>query len=100
MFREKARVRWTGPYKITKIEGKQAVIDRNGTEVQHSISQLKPYVRDSEEHAELHCSVLHSVLFQFKSDNDDLHDTDDTKNAPWYLPYRNSTSQRLPTQLS
>ena len=67
VFREKERVRWTGPYKITKIHGKQAFIDRDGTEVQHSISQLKPYIRDSEEQSELYCSILHNCFSQFTS---------------------------------
>ena len=47
VFREKERVRWTGPYKITKIHGKQAFIDRDGTEVQHTIEAVHQRQRGS-----------------------------------------------------
>jgi hypothetical protein len=35
---------WQGPYKIIRIENKQVYFDLNGKEVQHSISQIKPYI--------------------------------------------------------
>lgn len=38
--------KWTGPYKVTKIEDRQVFIDRDGQEVQHSRSQVKPYLVD------------------------------------------------------
>lgn len=46
VYREKEKVKWTGPYHITRIENKQVFIDRDGTEVQHSISQIRPYIRE------------------------------------------------------
>jgi hypothetical protein len=44
VYRETESPHWQGPYNIIRIENKQVYIDRNGREVQHSISQIKPYV--------------------------------------------------------
>jgi hypothetical protein len=44
VYRENYSPHWQGPYKIIRIENKQVYIDRNGKEVQHSISQIKPSI--------------------------------------------------------
>ena len=59
VYREKENPHWTGPFKIVRLLDKQVFIDRNGTEVQHSVSQIKPYVRDPES---LYSSTLYSML--------------------------------------
>ena len=59
VYLEKQNHHWTGPFKIIRLQDKQVFIDRNGTEVQHSVSQVKPYVRDPEY---LYSSTLYSML--------------------------------------
>lgn len=38
--------KWAGPFHITRLEDKQVYNDRNGKEVQQSITQVKPFHRD------------------------------------------------------
>ena len=59
VYREKQNPNWTGPFKIIRLLDKQVFIDRHGTEVQHSVSQVRPYVRDPES---LYSSILYSML--------------------------------------
>lgn len=51
-----------GPYKITRIENKQAFIYRYGSEPEHSISQLRPFLRDPKEHRTNFLSLLHAAI--------------------------------------
>jgi Reverse transcriptase (RNA-dependent DNA polymerase) len=66
VYRERDNPPWQGPYNVTKIENKQIFIDRNGKEVQHSVSQVKPFIIESKEGTQdtLHCnsSPLDSTL--------------------------------------
>lgn len=52
VYREKEKpYKWTGPYKIVRIDDKQVFIDRNGEEIQHSRAYVKPYIDESHDHA-------------------------------------------------
>ena len=55
IFREGQHPPWTGPYHVTNVTNKQNFIDRDGKEVQHSISQVKPYIENLNE---VHFSTL------------------------------------------
>lgn len=49
VFREDEKpIKWTGPFKITRIEDKQVFVDKAGQQVQHSVAQVKPYVKDTQ----------------------------------------------------
>ncbi len=50
VYREKAKPnQWTGPYHVTRVEDKQVFIDRDGEEVQHSATQIKPFIKNAQE---------------------------------------------------
>ena len=68
VYREKQNPHWTGPFKITGSLDKQVFIDRNGTEVQHSVSQVKPYIRDPNSlYSSIQYSLLHPIAPQSSS---------------------------------
>jgi len=64
VFREDEKpVKWTGPFKVLRVDDKQIFIDRKGSEVQHSVSQVKPFYRDSgEEYVETLYSMLKPLM--------------------------------------
>lgn len=59
VFREKQNIKCTGPFNIIRIEGSQAFIYRNGTTVQYSLSQFRPFLRE-----EAPTTTQSSVLYQ------------------------------------
>jgi hypothetical protein len=64
VYRDNESPHWQGPYSIIRIENKQVYIDRNGKEVQHSISQIKPYIDsiNDESMNTLYCMLNHSAV--------------------------------------
>ena len=91
VYREKENPPWQGPYTVTKIENKQIFIDRNGKEVQHSISQIKHFVDNSSEAIieTLHC-LLGPYLNTIQNPNDvylteTLHPTDPRAMSPRFM---------------
>ena len=65
VYREKQNPHWTRLSKITRLLNKQVFIDLQGTEVQHSFSQVKPYIRDLESiYSSIRYSMLHPLAPQ------------------------------------
>lgn len=62
VYKETYPMKWTGPFKIVRIERKQVFMDLLGKEVQYSINHIRPYLPNNTEKADTFLSTLHTLF--------------------------------------
>lgn len=101
VYRENENPHWTRPCKVTRLDGKQVSVDRNGKEAQYSFSQTKPYVTEGPENT---VENLFTALEPFRDTDtervkllhaESLQAADPRSNSPKFMEAKKKESKGL-----